>query len=99
MDTAYLGHQVIDQYGDPVGTVSDVFYDDQVNKPMWLVVDPGRLRKGRLVPLDGTYETDNGAIMVPFDKHWIKQAPTVSGDGYPDMSVRRLAAQHFDLHV
>ncbi|MEZ5252152.1 MAG: hypothetical protein R2713_23965 [Ilumatobacteraceae bacterium] len=28
MHTTYTGHQVIDEHGEPVGTVSDVFYDD-----------------------------------------------------------------------
>ena len=51
MHTTYTGHQVIDEHGEPVGTVSDVFYDDETStEPTWLVVDPGVFRKERLVP-------------------------------------------------
>lgn len=99
MEATYTGHEVIDEHGEAVGTVSDVFYDDRTNKPQWLVVDPGVLRKERLVPIDGSYETDEGKLMIPFDKKWIKQAPPVDGDHYPDQATRQHAAQHFDVET
>lgn len=98
MDTmTYIGHDVSDEHGDTVGTVSDVFFDDVSKKPKWLVVNPGLLRKERLVPFAGSYETDDGKLMIPFDKKWIKQAPAVDGDHYPDQGARQHAAQHFGV--
>ena len=97
MSATYTGHQVVDQHGDVVGTVSDVFYDDARNEPTWLVVDPGLLRKERLVPVDGSYEAEDGRIIVPFDREWIKQAPAVDGRHYPDRTIRQHAAQHFEI--
>ncbi|MFN8023002.1 MAG: PRC-barrel domain-containing protein [Acidimicrobiales bacterium] len=93
--TTYTGHKVVDEHGEPVGTVSDVFYDDASDEPTWLVVDPGLLRKERLVPIEGSYETEDGKIVVPFDKHWIRQAPAVDSTHYPDQAAREHAAQHF----
>ena len=95
MHTTYTGHPVIDDQGERVGTVSDVFYDDASDEPKWLVIDPGVFRKERLVPIDGSYETEDGSIVVPFDRNWIKHAPTVDGHHYPDETTRQHAAQHF----
>lgn len=97
METTYTGHDVIDRDGETVGTVSDVFYEDGATDPSWLVVDPGVFRKERLVPVEGSYETREGKIMVPFDKNWIKDAPKVDGSTYPDLSLRQQSAQHFGL--
>lgn len=93
----YTGHEVIDVNGDTVGTVTDVIFDDRGNEPSWLVVDTGLFRKERLVPIEGSYETDDGSIMVPFDKRWIKQAPAVDGDHTVAREIRQHAAQHFDV--
>jgi sporulation protein YlmC with PRC-barrel domain len=91
------GHEVIDVDGEVVGTVSDVFYDDHLNRPKWLVVDPGVFRKERLVPIDGAYETDDGKIVLPYDKQWVKNGPAVSGDHYPDRATTQRASQHYEL--
>jgi hypothetical protein len=38
------------------------------------VVDPGVLRTAHYVPAAGAYRTAEGAIVVPWDKEWIKSA-------------------------
>jgi sporulation protein YlmC with PRC-barrel domain len=89
------GHQVVGSDGEIIGTVSDVFYDDHVNGPKWLVVDPGLFRRERLVPIEGSYETDDGRLVLPYDKKWVKHGPTVSGDHYPDAASTRRAEAHY----
>lgn len=93
----FHGHEVIDVDGDVIGHVSDVLYDDHVGGPKWLVVDPGIFRKERLVPIEGSYETDDGKIVIPFDKRWVKEGPTVNHEHYPDSATTKLADQHYHL--
>lgn len=82
----YTGHHVLDEHGAGLGRVVDVIYtdpstsDDGSMTPHWLVVDPGRLRKAHYVPIDGSYVTDKGDVVVPWDKRWVKSAPTANGD-------------------
>lgn len=82
----YTGHQVLDERGDDVGRVIDVIYTDPGTSgdgsmtPNWLVVDPGVLRSAHYVPIEGSYVTDTGALVVPWDKRWIKSAPKANGD-------------------
>lgn len=82
----YTGHYVLDERGDDIGRVVDVIYtdpdatDDGSMTPHWLVVDPGLLRAAHYVPIEGSYISDSGAVIVPWDKRWVKSAPKASGD-------------------
>lgn len=82
----YTGHHVLDEHGNEIGRVVDVIYtdpttsDDGSMTPNWLVVDPGLLRAAHYVPIDGSYVTGTGQVVVPWDKRWIKSAPKANGD-------------------
>jgi hypothetical protein len=82
----YTGHHVLDERGEEVGRVVDVIYTDPATSddgsmvPSWLVVDPGTLRAAHYVPIDGSYLTEDGQVVVPWDKRWIKSAPKANGD-------------------
>ena len=82
----YTGHHVLDEHGNEIGRVVDVIYtdpttsDDGSMTPNWLVVDPGLLRAAHYVPIDGSYVTGTGQVVVPWEKRWVKSAPKASGD-------------------
>lgn len=82
----YTGHDVVDEHGNGVGRVVDVIYTDPARSddgsmvPNWLVVDPGPLRAAHYVPINGSYVTGTGQVVVPWDKRWIKSAPKANGD-------------------
>ena len=81
---AYTGHEVLDENSEHVGKVTDVIYEeaggDIPSQPTWLVVDPGVLRTAHYVPAAGAYRTSEGAIVVPWDKDWIKSATKATRD-------------------
>lgn len=82
----YTGHDVVDEHGDGIGRVVDVIYTDPTTSddgsmvPNWLVVDPGPLRAAHYVPISGSYVTESGQVVVPWDKRWVKSAPKANGD-------------------
>lgn len=82
----YTGHHVLDEHGNDIGRVVDVIYtdpttsDDGSMTPNWLVVDPGLLRAAHYVPIDGSYVTGTGQVVVPWEKRWVKSAPKANGD-------------------
>lgn len=80
----YSGHDVLDEQNQFVGKVTDVIYDESAGEiastPTWLVVDPGVLRSAHYVPAAGSYRTADGAIVVPWDKEWIKSATKAHRD-------------------
>ncbi|NNE11531.1 MAG: hypothetical protein HKN41_04715 [Ilumatobacter sp.] len=83
---SYTGHHVLDEHGHDIGRVTDVIYtdpdttDDGSMTPHWLVVDPGVLRAAHYVPIEGSYTTADGQIVVPWDKRWVQSAPKATGD-------------------
>lgn len=99
----YTGHHVLDEHGDDIGRVVDVIYtdpdvtDDGSMTPNWLVVDPGPLRAAHYVPIEGSYITDSGAVVVPWDKRWVKSAPKASGDHLLSHDIVVELEQHYAL--
>lgn len=91
----YNGRPVIDEHGVRLGTITDVVFDVRGDDPEYLVVDPGPLRKAHFVPVRGAYETIEGSIVVPWDKHWFKLAPTATGDHIVTSVDRRLIEVHY----
>ena len=73
----WRGADVIDQDGDKVGTVEEIYLDQQTDKPEWALVKTGMFgAKSTFVPLAGaTPEGDN--LRVPFQKDRIKDAPKI----------------------
>ena len=94
---SYVDHEVVDEQHNTVGKITDVLYDDDETEPKWLVVKPGPLSKERYVPIEGSYESEDGDIVVPFDKKWVKQAPKASGDHVLDHDTEADAAEHYDV--
>ncbi len=95
---SYVGHDMTNQDGDSIGKITDVLYDDDDNEPKWLVVKPGLLQSERYVPIERSYETADGHIVVPFDKKWIQAAPK-AGDHVMTAQVAGEAAGHYDLQT
>jgi len=76
-----IGRKAADRYDSKVGTISDVYVDDQTGQPTWLAVNTGLFgTKVHFVPLAGAaaYGDD---VFLAYDKDVIKDAPAVDPDG------------------
>lgn len=102
----YIDHEVLDEHGDKIGTVTDVLYDDppagavgtaDIATPSWLVVDPGFMRASHYVPVAGSYRTETGAVIVPWDKDWIRHGVKAKGEHVLTREERALLEQHFAI--
>ncbi|PSL57986.1 uncharacterized protein (TIGR02271 family) [Saccharothrix carnea] len=69
--------EVIDEHGERIGSVKQVWLDDQDGRPMWASVHTGLFGlKESFVPIqDATL--GNGVITVPVDKQQVKDAPRI----------------------
>ena len=75
------GGTLVGTGGDTLGTVAQVFLDDETGNPEWVTVNTGLFGGSEsFVPLDESRLSGN-EITVPFDKATIKAAPKVSKDG------------------
>ena len=86
-DNAYeeiFNCDVIDVNGDRVGSVGQVYLDDQTGQPSWVTVKTGLFGlKETFVPLEQAIVAD-GKIATPYASEKIKEAPRVDPDKHLD---------------
>lgn len=79
---AWVGHTVIDDHGDKIGKVADLYMDDATGKPEWIAVNSGRIGTNiNFVPLAGAQQ-DGDDLRVPYSKDQVKGAPDAEPDGH-----------------
>jgi sporulation protein YlmC with PRC-barrel domain len=67
--------------GDKIGSVGQVYLDDQTNQPTFVTVHTGLFgMKETFIPVSQATSTDEG-LQVPFDKAFVKGAPNIDADG------------------
>ena len=91
------GHEVVDEHHHKVGTVSDVIYDDD-GEARWAVVDPGPLRSEKYVPVEGSYMTEDGEVVIPYTKDVVKSAAKARRDHIVDPVTAHELEEHYELH-
>ena len=78
---ALLDSTVIDQQGDKIGTVGQVYVDTDSGAPTWASVRTGLFGMSEsFVPIDQAEQTGD-EIRVPFAKDFVKDAPRIDVDG------------------
>jgi hypothetical protein len=90
--------KVIDDHFETVGTVTDVLYDsEETMEPRWAIVKTGKFGGERPTPLDGSYVTDGGDLVVPFDRTTIKNAPKIPHDHVLTSLVEDEIAEYYEV--
>ena len=92
---AWVNRTVVDHSGAKVGTVTDVYVDDQTGQPDWLAVSTGLFgTKVSFVPIDGARDDDD-AVVIAFDKDTIKDAPRIDADGALSIEEEQTLYSHY----
>src|SRR3954452_11578796 len=93
----WRGCQVVDQDGDKVGKLDEIYLDRETGKPEWAIVNMGLFgRKSSFVPLkDALREED--MIRVPYQAEQIKEAPSVDPDGEISPEEEQQVYAHYGL--
>jgi uncharacterized protein (TIGR02271 family) len=75
-----IGSNAVDNDGDKLGKVGQVYLDDQTGRPEWATVSTGLFGTSEtFVPLaDAT--VSGGTLRVPYEKAKVKDAPRVDAD-------------------
>ena len=88
------GAPVFDRSGDKIGTVEEIFYDDQTQKPEWIGVGTGFFGTKRvLVPVQGATTQEDG-ICVAYDKDQVKDSPDIDSDEIAGETERELSSYY-----
>ena len=85
-----LNATVYDRNGDKVGSVGQLYLDDETGSPSWLTVNTGLFGMSEsFIPYDDSMTVADDRIDVPYDKDFIKDAPRVDADGHIDHAQER----------
>jgi len=92
----HAGREALDDNLEKIGTVTDVLYD-QEGEARWAVVNPGLLHRERYVPVEGSFTTDDGQVVVPYSKDTVKSARAAGRDHVLDPVVERALEEHYAI--
>ncbi len=72
----WISKDVLDQSGEKVGKLADVYFDVDTDAPSFLVIDTGRRKPSPLVPAWNAM-TSPDHVVVPYDMATLDTAPAL----------------------
>ncbi len=80
----YIGKNAVDAQGNKIGSVGQVYLNDQTGEPDWITVNTGLFgMRESFAPLQGSsFNGEN--LVLPFDKAVVKDAPDVADSSHLD---------------
>jgi sporulation protein YlmC with PRC-barrel domain len=96
VEASLTGHVVVDSIGDKIGVIDDVLFDAETQAPAWAFVKRGLLHpRPAIMPLSAGYQAEDGAVVVPYDKHTVWAAPKVDDDHVLTKDAERVLMAHY----
>jgi uncharacterized protein (TIGR02271 family) len=93
----WQGQTLLDNDGDKIGEIADIYLDRQSGEPEWLAVKTGLFGSNlSFVPLREASGSGDG-VRVPYEKALVKDAPNVQADGELSPDEERRLYQHYSL--
>lgn len=90
---------VVDQDGDKVGKVGQVYLDDANGQPNWVTVNTGLFGANEtFIPLDEASQNGD-EVRVPYTKDFIKDAPNLDADAHVDEGQEDELYRYYGLQV
>ena len=92
---SWRGRDLLDNDGEKIGSIDDIYLDRESNEPEWAVVTTGLFgTKRTFVPLSDAQPAEDG-IRVPFEKATVKDAPRIDPDGELSRDEERTLYSHY----
>ena len=92
---SWRGQDLVDNDGDKIGSIEDIYLDRETDEPEWAVVTTGLFgTKRTFVPLADAQTSEDG-IRVPYEKATVKDAPNIDPTASSRTSEERDLYQHY----
>jgi sporulation protein YlmC with PRC-barrel domain len=93
----WRGRTVVDQNGDKIGKLEELYLDEETSRPEWAAVHTGLFgRRKTLVPLSQA-APDGDDLRVPYDAEHVKEAPNVDADDQLSQDEEAKLYDHYGL--
>jgi uncharacterized protein (TIGR02271 family) len=94
---SWRGQDAVDNDGDKIGKIEEIYLDAQSNEPEWALVNTGLFgTKRSFVPLRNASPSGDG-VSVGFDKDTVKNAPKIDPDGRLSQQEEAELYRHYSL--
>jgi uncharacterized protein (TIGR02271 family) len=94
---SWRGKAIVDRDGDRIGTIDDIYADDQTGQPEWALVNTGLFgTKSTFVPIAQAAERD-GDVQVPYQKQLVKDAPGIEADKHLSEAEEQQLWRHYGM--
>jgi uncharacterized protein (TIGR02271 family) len=90
------GATLLDQAGSKIGTIQEIYLDQETDQPEWVLAKTGWGGKGSFVPLVQA-SMQGSDITVPYDKSQVKSSPGVDPDGELSQQEEAELYRHYGL--
>jgi sporulation protein YlmC with PRC-barrel domain len=92
----YIHRAAVDAEGNRVGKVSQVYFDEQTGRPLWLLVETGLFgTRASFAPIHGS-RFDGEIIVLAVSKDQVKAAPNIDKDAQLSESEQDALRQHYN---
>lgn len=92
----HKGGNVIGADGDKIGSIGQLYADDDTGEPTWVSVKTGLFGTSQsFIPVEGA-RTQDDDLVVPYTKDHVKDAPRVDVDGHLTPEEEDRLYTHYD---
>jgi uncharacterized protein (TIGR02271 family) len=93
----WIGHTLVDDSGNRIGKIVDLYTDEATDQPEWIAVNIGRLGSNiNFVPLAGATPSGDD-LRVPYTNDQVKGAPTATPDGQLSQAEEARLYRHYGM--
>ena len=91
------GHDAVDETGEKIGSIGNIYLDDETGEPSWATVKTGLFGMSEsFVPLSNA-SLSGDTLRVGYTKDTVKDAPRVDADGHLEPSEEQELYRYYGL--
>jgi uncharacterized protein (TIGR02271 family) len=96
----YMGRTAVDSEGSKIGTIGQVYLNDETGQPDWVTVNTGLFgTKENFVPLEGSTFGSDDDVVLPFGKDVVKDAPHVGDASHLDVDEQDALYSYYHQYI
>ncbi len=95
----YIGRNAVDPQGNKIGSVGQVYLNDETGQPDWITVNTGLFgMKENFAPLAGS-SFNGDDLVLPFDKTVVKDSPDIADASHLDADEQQSLYAYYQQYL
>ena len=95
----YIGRNAVDPQGNKIGSVGQVYLNDETGQPDWITVNTGLFgMKENFAPLAGS-SFNGDDLVLPFDKTVVKDSPDIADASHLDADEQQSLYAYYQRYL